>query len=399
MEPFTAITLLVAQYGIQQIVVALTGNQQMAALAGELFREMSASEDRLSSHLMRIEEQLDRLLAQPYETALGAGVRGLLDVVATTNSKARRKDLRQARQRFRDAAAAAQSQLQRAVAERYLLLCALALDNQDTAKTALGLLNHATTTAALEVSDTTRDARRIAEHYLEERGEAKGFGRERRLTDRVEEIRQGASEAAPLVANLLSEAGVLGQALGQTQPPSISTKSPGGAFHKTDAMWHVVRNAPGPVRFGTFIVTWDRFEPSGPVQRTPTLGIGTNIYPQIYKRGTAPVYRPGTSGVSSSGYTRYTKDIRVDVKIEVDPPLSRPVPLGLGWGSVRTPAGFNVPTGQYNVFRGYRYPRLTHTLPASARLYHLKENVSTWVNSDGKIIEPVMIFIDAFDVY
>lgn len=92
MEPLTAITLLAGQYGIRQVVAALTGNQEASALAGEIFRQLSASEDHLSSHLIHIEERLDQVLEQPYEIAIGAGTRGLLDVVATKDSNARRKD-------------------------------------------------------------------------------------------------------------------------------------------------------------------------------------------------------------------------------------------------------------------------------------------------------------------
>lgn len=385
MEPLTAITLLAGQYGIKQVVAALTGNQEVSALAGEIFRQLSASEDHLSSHLTHIEERLDQVLEQPYETAIGAGTRGLLDVVATRNSKARRKDLMQARERFRDATAAARSPLQRAVAERYLLLCAIALDRRDVAKTALVQLNYAATTAALEVDDTMRNADSIARSYLEERGEAKGFGKYRRLDARAGEIRDGANEAARVVANLLAEAGVVGQRLGQTQPPSISTpeqRSRVGAAAPTPATfayslaqftarWRVVPNGPGPVRVGTFVVTWDRYELSGPAQRSPT--VGTRLFPMY----------------------RYTSNVQVDVKIEADPPLKRSVPLKLGWGSVRQPAT------PKDVLRPYRSPLLgtqSHTLPAGGRLYHVKETVITSTDHEGKTTETPSVHIGPFVV-
>lgn len=389
MEPLTAITLLAGQYGIRQVVAALTGNQEASALAGEIFRQLSASEDHLSSHLIHIEERLDQVLEQPYEIAIGAGTRGLLDVVATKDSNARRKDLRQARERFRDATAAARSPLQRAVAERYLLLCAVALHRQDAAKTALARLNYAATTAALEVDDTMHNADGIARRYLEERGEARGRGKDRRLTARAGELRRGASEAARVVANLLSEAGVVGQRLGQTQPPSISTAPPEqrsrvGAAAPTSATfryslarptatWQVVPNGPGPVRVGTFVVTWDRYEPSGPVQREPPFGMTSRV----------PLF------------ARYTRDVQVDVKIEADPPLTRSVPLKLGWGSVRQPAA------PKDLLRPYGSPLLgtqSHTLLAGARLYHLKETVITSTDQVGKTTATPSVHIGAFEV-
>ena len=365
MEPLTAITLLAAQYGIRQVVAALTGNQEASALAGEIFRQLSASEDRLSSHLNHIEEQLDQVLEQPYETAIGAGARGLLDVVATEDSKARRKDLMQARERFRDATAAARSSLQRAVAERYLLLCAVALGRPDVAKTALGQLNREATMAALDVVDTMHDAYDMARSYLEDRGEARGFGKERRLTTRAGEIRHGASEAARVVANLLSEAGVVGQTLGQTQPPAISAVPPEPRFSlgRSRGMWQVVPNSPGPVRVGAFIVTWDRFELSGPT---------------LADVRAASRYRVGTG---------YTRDVQVDVKIEADPPLTRSVPIRLGWGSVRQPLG--------SMLQRMQQP---HTLPEAARLYDLKETVITSADPDGNITETPIVLISAFAV-
>jgi hypothetical protein len=385
MEPLTAIIVLAAQYGIQKVVAALTGNQEMSALAGEMFRQLSASEDRLSSHLTRIEERLDQVLEQPYETAIGAGMRGLLDVVATKDSRARREDLIQARERFRDATAAAQSQLQRAVAERYMLLCAIALDRQDAARTALAQLNYAATTAALEVDDTIRNAYDMAHSYLEEHGEARGFGKERRLTARAGEIRHGAGEAAQLVANLLSEAGVIGQTLGQTKPPTISAAPPKErwlylANRAPMATWQVVPNGPGPVRVGALIVTWDQREPSGPVQRTPAHGVARS------RRFTATdLYVSGSkTGPVRAGGGRYTREVQVDVKIEADPPLSRSVPLILRLGPFRRPG-----------LLGAR----SHTLPEYARLYQLRETVITPANADGKITETPSVLIGSFQVY
>lgn len=152
----------------------------------------------------------------------------------------------QARERFRDATAAARSSLQRAVAERYLLLCAVALGRQDVAKTALDQLNREATTAALEVGDTIVHAYDMARSHLEDRGEARGFGKERRLTARAGEIRHGASEAARVVANLLSEAGAVGQTLGQTQPPAISTVLPEPPFSRGRPPRHVAGRTQRP---------------------------------------------------------------------------------------------------------------------------------------------------------
>jgi len=361
MEPFTAIALLVAQYGIKQVVATLTGNQQATDLAGEIFRQLSVSEDRLGSHLTRIENQLDQVLEQPYETAIGAGARGLLDAVATRDLQARREDLMQARERFRDATAAARSQLQHAVAERYLLLCALALNRTDAAKTALDQLNYHATTAALELGDTMVHADRTARAGLEGRGEVRALGKERRIAERVEEIRRGTGEAVRLVANLLSEAAALGQSLGQTQPPVISVvpweRKPSA---RPKPLWSVVPSDPGPVRVGTFVITWERFKFSEPV--------------------------------SLAEVTGHIRGVEVGIKIEADPPLSRSVPLDVGWGSVRATA-ISTPAGSFRV-----WPPVPQALPKAAREYLFNAEVTTTVSSDGKITETPSVRVGVFDV-
>ncbi|WP_433176669.1 hypothetical protein [Actinoallomurus sp. CA-150999] len=231
MEALTAVTVLVGKYGVQRLVGSLTGRQGLGDLASELFGTLAASEDRLTERLAGIEQQLsgierrlDEVLDQRYQVSLALGLRGLLDAGAAHDPLVRAEELTSARERFREAAVSARSSLQTAVAERYVLLCAIALGRPDAAKTAWTQLNGAVTATALDLCTAFGEAHGKAALRLEQEGVSKNRRYWKRVEDEATQARDGVMEAVGLVKSLLVESGVLGQLLGQPQPPRMDTK-------------------------------------------------------------------------------------------------------------------------------------------------------------------------------
>jgi hypothetical protein len=128
-EPITALLTIGGAHGVSVLVKALSGSGELGQLSSELFRALTESESRIDSRLSTIEDLLDDLLEQPYSVALGDGVRHFLDAGITSAERA--TELDRARDKFITATSAARSPLQRAIAERYILLCLLAQDRLD----------------------------------------------------------------------------------------------------------------------------------------------------------------------------------------------------------------------------------------------------------------------------
>jgi hypothetical protein len=132
-----------------------------------------------------------------------------------------------------------------------------------------------------------------------------------RLVEEDARVREGIIEAADLVESLLVESGVLGQAIGQPQPPRIRKHAmPPEADLLRDFVvvnpglglsWFVEPATPGPVRFGSLVVTWVRLEP---------------------RPG-----KPAPERNSNGEHTGYYIDADVELTIEADPPLSWDLPV------------------------------------------------------------------------
>ncbi|WP_460336004.1 hypothetical protein [Actinoallomurus acanthiterrae] len=308
MEALTAVTVLVGKYGVQRLVGSLTGRQGLGDLASELFGTLAASEDRLAERLAGIEQQLsgierrlDEVLDQRYQVSLVLGLRGLLEAGAAHDPLVRTEELTNARERFREAAASARSSLQTAVAERYVVLCAIALGRPDAAKTAWAQLNGAVTATALDLCTAFGEAHGKVALRLEQEGVSKNRRFWKRVDDEATQARDGVMEAVGLVESLLVESGVLGQVLGQPQPPRIDKKETQLDYRQSNRQlreltfykdapillgpmmgasslgWDVQPIVPGPVRFGALVVTWTHLEPRpngwdpGNVGRAPTV--------------------------------------------------------------------------------------------------------------------------------
>ncbi|MBB5858276.1 hypothetical protein ACFQ05_21900 [Amycolatopsis umgeniensis] len=346
MDALTAIALLVARYGVQELVGALTGHQESGALAGELFGALAASERRLSdrltdveSRLAGVEQRLDEVLEQPYQRGLDAGLRKLLTVGVTKDPYLRAAELDGARERFEEAAAAARSPLQTAVAERYVMLCALGLGHHDAARTAWGQLNASLTVAAIDLGEAVRRSYKTARRRLAERGEDRGVkyagqgdfrGRryEKRAAAEDQRVRADAADVVAIVGRLLDEAAALGMILGEPRSPRITCRigrgrsllvfSPGGAvpaYRWIDEGWYETRwlvepTVPGPVRFGSLEVNWTRFKTQAQtVTDAPHLqplpdhdGLTINVKEKITVRADPPI--PRTMPITQPGRSR-----------------------------------------------------------------------------------------------
>ncbi|MGV9362052.1 hypothetical protein [Amycolatopsis sp. NPDC003731] len=390
-EGLTAIALLVGRYGAQQVVGALTGQQELGTLASELFGALATSENRLSSQLAEverrladIEQRLDEVLEQRYEHGITAGLRKLLTVAMTTDSRLRADELIGACERFEDAAAAARTLLQTAAAERYVMVCALGLGRLDAALAAWGQLNAALTIAAIDYADAVRESYKIAKQRLVDRGEDRGAkyagqgdfrGRhyEKRAKAEEQRVRDDAAQAIGLVGRLLDESAALGMAVGHPQPPRITwriqprktllTHVSGSVFpswvhlggHET--RWLVEPVGPGPARFGALLVSWERFKP---------------------QKGTLTNARHLTPLPDHVGFT---VNVKRKITVQAHPPIPRSIPI-VHPGAYRAQQIAGKASGD---------SRTGHELMAGAHSCEVSDMVAVATDERGRLVDPSSI--------
>ncbi|MFJ8582872.1 hypothetical protein [Micromonospora sp. NPDC093277] len=427
MEPLTAVVLLAGRYGIQQVVAGLTGRPDLGGLAVELFDALSAGQDRLSGQiaaieqrLSGIEERLDQILDQRYTSAVGAGLRCLVDAGGSTDPGARQDDLLAARGHFRQASGAASSSLQRAAVERYLVLCGLALGRADVARTAWLQLNGAVTMAALEVQAAFDRAPSPPFEMLRHL-RASEFRRQlpewQELVEQRETICSGIVEAASVVEGLLAESGVLGQAVGEPPPLPVRkilwygeaaplSERAGRLVADTTAAsnlrgvrWVVEHGGVGPVRVGAFAVTWEEFEIL-PVRPAP---FGSAFYPGILWSGRQV---PPTHQKPS-----HVVDVRLKASVGIDPPLPwrivvaarTPVvarddrPMSFGGAAGLSTAGA-VADPSHGVARPRDEDRPVWSLPAGESGCEITATLTFPADADGVVAGTVEVEVGGFAV-
>lgn len=160
MEEFQAIFKVAGKYGVKALGVALTNNPMVGEVAGDLFEALIQTENRIDERLSQIENQLAEVLEQSYLVALRSGLRTLLDVNQLDEPSEQRADIKMARRSFVEAASAARTNLQRIVAERYLILTAIMLDNPAAAQQAFDRFDLLVTEALFTYTKMKEDARR-----------------------------------------------------------------------------------------------------------------------------------------------------------------------------------------------------------------------------------------------
>jgi hypothetical protein len=270
MEPLTALLALAAAHGASSVVKSLSGSDALGSLSGELVKKLAETESRIEERLAGIESVLDELLEQRYAVALGSGVRFMLDAIPAS-AGTRAHDLDRARAAFVEASAAARTTLQQAVAERYLLLCALALGRAELVATVLGKVESLALAAALEAMVLTERSRDAAAALMRRDGiAARRFGGGDRRIEAQKRVKAAALETVDLSARMLAEAAALGPLYGlpaglapltertvdttfldvqvSTGRDSLTTVINGQEVR--DAYWSFVMPAGRPVRIG-----------------------------------------------------------------------------------------------------------------------------------------------------
>lgn len=350
MEPLTAVAVLAASYGARELVGAFSGQPELGGLAAELLSALAASEDQLSTQLAgiedrltSIEQRLDRVLEQRYETELGVGVRCLHDAATADLAADRLADLVQARQHFRTAAASATSALRRALAERYLLLCALALGRLDTARAAFEHMRVAMTEATFEIAaDLHQSTSSLAGRYIQ--APVKWFGfveRDARpFQPELDGILQSAKEAGRIIERLFAETAVLGEPLGLTVSAPlqalISTDPDLYAYPRvgapTEMKWAINGDEAEEVHFGTLSLRWVRFRPvPDTVRPYHVRDVEVSGWAYVDGHRAAPQQSQFTSTVEVSVEVQSSAPPELPVKIQVNEP--------------KGPASFVIPAG------------------------------------------------------
>lgn len=216
MEPFTVLLAIGGARGVGILVKALSGSSELGELSSELFQALTESESRVDERLSRIEGLLEEVSKQPYDVALGEGVRYLMNAFAASERRATELEL--ARQRFITAtSAAARFPLRRAIAERYLMLCLFALDRLDQVPMSIRQMEAAATAAAFDSAFTDaviaeRDWKTAAKLLNRRDAEAGRSGSQGRADPAA--IRKAAIEGIAICGRLLGEAALLAPALG-----------------------------------------------------------------------------------------------------------------------------------------------------------------------------------------
>ncbi len=135
MEPLSALALMVAQVGARRLVGALAGDDAGGLAAGVL--GLLAQVEQSQSRLISLERQMNAVLEQHYTVSLSNGTRLLKQSAMPEHAPGENQtDLDDAASSLMDAAHAATTPVQAAIAERQLLLTELKRGNLTKARDA-----------------------------------------------------------------------------------------------------------------------------------------------------------------------------------------------------------------------------------------------------------------------
>ena len=147
---------MAAKHGIKALVVALGGGTELGALGRDITSALLAGESKLAERFDDIDRQLEEVLDQRFSVEMATGSRLLLDALDSYGQQ-RSADLERSRQHLLQASAAARSHLQRARAERHLLLACLMLGWTSLASRALITMESAALLALMEAQTGTTE--------------------------------------------------------------------------------------------------------------------------------------------------------------------------------------------------------------------------------------------------
>lgn len=322
-DPFTAVSALVIREGVKKVVAALGGDQSAQDLASQLVADLRQSESDVAERLARIDDKLDIIVEQRYKTAIAAGVRALQDALAAHRSEDRREELKRARKEFTDAVAAAKDALQKAIAERYLLLCAIGLGRQDAADIARAHFYAHVTGAVLELDESRWSAKlEYSKQYEAIRKKYDSYQVARARMSRAKAAQIANFEeyeaAKGLIGAVLHEVDLLSPRPGSAGPSVIAmepvVQGEEAWIHGSWPLWEGYFRPPQVLRFGALTLDWRELSPGSHHDPPPTRPVGRR-FPASVRRPVKEV-RPGSI-------------FDVDIEIWANPVLNRDLPVNL----------------------------------------------------------------------
>ncbi|MDG4834111.1 hypothetical protein O7627_33140 [Solwaraspora sp. WMMD1047] len=293
MDPLTLIISLVGLIKVDSVFAWLRGEPPLSELFTELRSQLAEDEQRLHLRLAAIEQLLEALLEQEHQHSLRKGVRILIDVAnGASDAEA---DLRRARDLFVNAATSARSPLQVALAERYILVCALVLADAPRATTAYDQLRWNAFEGALQATRAVRNSHEQTERRLgwappteqqqfkSNADAAKARERRAEFARAYEQTVRANGEALDLAVAMLTEADSVAGWFGRPDASALQALDPAPArraargYHGPTSTaardageiglgvsihrrWLVVPTDREPARIAGITVCWDQFE-------------------------------------------------------------------------------------------------------------------------------------------
>jgi hypothetical protein len=212
----SGILTLAAKYGGKVVVLTLTGNEGAASATSEIVAALLEGESRLEQQLDSIQVQLEEVLDQRFLVELEAGTRFLRDSLRSL-PRPPINDLQLAQEHLTLAVSAGRSELQRARAQRLLVLTYLLMGRIDLVGDAIPELESDALMAGLTaIHDTGSDRTTLA--LMRRDGlSATGRGSAERKRAAARRAIDLAFEQRSLCRVLLAEAAVLANELGMPE--------------------------------------------------------------------------------------------------------------------------------------------------------------------------------------
>ncbi|NUT47440.1 MAG: hypothetical protein HOV94_09060 [Saccharothrix sp.] len=315
MEPVTALTALSISQGAAGVVRVLGDVKTLREFVQSVTGRETRVEVRLAALaglLANLDRKADEQLDQRYVVAMGVGVRAFGDAVSAEDQDFAHQELLTARDRFREAAAAARSSLEAAHAERYLMLSYLVLGQVEAAHNAWKRLNTASSTALRDAAQHHRDRIRLADART---ARAKALGGRTAANDGNEAaaVVKEAADMAGLAVRYLREAAAAAVVFGLPPAPRLSAVESWSDWPREGLLgalvedssdiahrWRVEPAHPGVVTVGVTSVEWRRLAAT-PVEGDPAPSFLTRVF----------------------GYTGPKCDVDIEVRVRFQAPLSR----------------------------------------------------------------------------
>lgn len=251
MDFVAVIAGVAAKYGAQALIKALGGSEVQSSAGGELAAALLRSEAQVAAQLNQLEGMLDEVLEQRFTVEMASGSRLLTDALSGAANR-RLQQVELARSHFIQAASAARSSLQRAHAERQLLVAALVLGDIDGVTRAIPRVEHAAMCGVLEshiIPYSSNDA--VLRLMRREGVSARGFGSTARQQLALRRVLENTYTAVEVYKAFLRETAALAGGVGLPVRSLDVLRPLGPKFDpKWTTYWNVVSQPAAPGRVG-----------------------------------------------------------------------------------------------------------------------------------------------------